>query len=167
MIDQGSFQNNSCNFRLLGDLGSTFLLWLRGRGCQRSKLNFPILGDLSPWIRANLERAQVVTMNKAALNISRRLTESYPAFSQKLLFKLRLSPSPPASATFLAASQPVLCPTTCLVDPDPDLQTEDLLTMDLPGDHWWSLVTVSRPDPDLLTPLSGFTLDLPCHCGSF
>lgn len=75
-------------------------------------------------------------MNKAALNISRRLTESYPAFSHELLFKLRLLPSPPASATFSAASQPVLCPTMCLVDPNPDLQAEDLVTMDLPGDHW-------------------------------
>lgn len=98
-----------------------------------------------------------MTTNKAALNKSRRLTESYPAFSWKLLLKLRLSPLHHACITFSAAAQPVFS-LAC------GLRTSSLWTWQLVAGLWLTSVTVSRPDPELLTQLSVFILDLPYHC---
>lgn len=97
-------------------------------------------------------------MNKAAFNKSRRLTESYPAFSWKLLLKLRLSPSHHAFITLSAAAQPVFS-LACR------LRTSSLWTWQLVAGLCLTSVTVSRPDPELLTQLPVFILDLPYHCG--
>lgn len=53
-----------------------------------------------------------------------------PCLLSETIFKLKL---PPSHVMF--ASQSVLCLTIYLADPDPVLQTEDLITLDLPADH--------------------------------
>lgn len=65
-------------------------------------------------------------MNKADFNEAGTLTEGT---------LLSFSNCFQAKAPTLAPSQSVLCLTISLADPDPVLQTEDLITLDLPADH--------------------------------